>query len=105
MIFAQVLHGVVINMIELDDPSLIPTFLDGFDYCLQVDILPTMPQLGWTYNPALQTFNPIKVAGGSDTDIQYNNSGVIEGTDNFTFDGNNVNVSNGVVNAVNFIYS
>ena len=105
MLFAQISNGVIMNVIELDDPTLIPIFLEGYDSCVQIDILPTLPQIGWNYNTALGSFNPVKVAGGNDSDIQYNNSGTIEGTDNFTFDGNNVTVSAGVVNAQEFIYS
>lgn len=42
---------------------------------------------------------------GNDTDIQYNNAGVLAGSDNFTFDGSNVDVPNGVISAVDFIFS
>ena len=43
--------------------------------------------------------------GGSNTDVQYNDSGTFGGNNGFTYDGANVNVSSGVVSAVDFIYS
>ena len=47
----------------------------------------------------------VGASSGNNTDVQYNNNGVLSGNDNFTFDGNNVNVSNGVISSVDFIYS
>lgn len=43
--------------------------------------------------------------GGANTDVQYNNSGSFGGNSGFTYDGANVTVGNGVVSAVDFIFS
>ena len=37
MIFAQILAGVVQNVIVLDDPSLVSLFTAGFDSCIEID--------------------------------------------------------------------
>lgn len=45
------------------------------------------------------------IPGGNTTDVQFNNGGAFNGNDGFTYDGANVNVSAGVVSAVDFIFS
>jgi hypothetical protein len=37
MIYAQILAGIVINIIQLNDISLVPQFTIGFDSCLEID--------------------------------------------------------------------
>lgn len=58
MIYAQILYGVVVNIIVLDDSTLVPQFTMGFDFCLEIDNLAIIPQIGWSYNAALNIFYP-----------------------------------------------
>jgi hypothetical protein len=62
MTYAQVSAGYIVNVIELDDPSILSLFytnpLGGpnFDFVLRIDNLtfngqPCVPQIGWSYLP------------------------------------------------------
>ena len=42
---------------------------------------------------------------GNNTDVQFNNVGTLAGSDNFTFDGSNTNLPNGISQAVGFVWS
>lgn len=55
-IYAQVLNGVVINMIVLNDDSLISLFSQGFDCIVRTDTLSPTPCIGFTYDG--ETFSP-----------------------------------------------
>lgn len=50
MLYAQILNGVVQNIIVLDDASLIPTFSTGFDYLVRIDNLDLQPNIGSLYD-------------------------------------------------------
>jgi hypothetical protein len=50
MRFAQIISGVVENVIVLDDPALAPLFLAGYDDLVRIDTLDPEPQIGWTYS-------------------------------------------------------
>jgi hypothetical protein len=50
MTYAQILGGLVQNTIIIDDPSMVPTFSDGFDYCIRIDTLDPVPGIGWGYD-------------------------------------------------------
>jgi len=52
MVFAQIKNGNVVNIIALNDESLIPRFSEGFDAFIRVDgMLPyPSPNAGWTYD-------------------------------------------------------
>jgi hypothetical protein len=50
MIFAQILNGIIMNTIILNDLSLIPLFTEGFDSCIRIDQLSIQPSIGWTYD-------------------------------------------------------
>lgn len=50
MIYAQILNGIIENIIVLDDPSLSSLFSQGFDYFIRIDNLNPVPQIGWLYN-------------------------------------------------------
>jgi hypothetical protein len=51
MIYAQISNGVIQNIIVLDDPTLEPLFVKGFDYLIRIDNLNPQPCMGWNYNP------------------------------------------------------
>jgi hypothetical protein len=57
--YAQILDGFVANVIVLDDPSIINLFFinplggPNFDYVNQIDNLSIIPQIGWSYTPAI----------------------------------------------------
>jgi len=64
MQYAQIYQGYIVNVIELDNPSILNLFyvnpLGGpnFDYVNQIDNLtlngqPCVPQIGWSYTPAI----------------------------------------------------
>lgn len=50
MVYAQILAGIVMNTIVLDDESLIPLFSAGFDYFIEIDGLEPLPGVGWSYD-------------------------------------------------------
>ena len=50
LIWAQILNGVVVNIIVLNDTTLIPIFTQGFDYLIEIDQLTPQPGIGWTYD-------------------------------------------------------
>ena len=50
MIYAQVLNGIVQNIIILNDESLIPLFLEGFQYIIRIDDINPIPGIGWFYD-------------------------------------------------------
>lgn len=58
MIYAQVLNNVIVNILQLDDSSLVSVFSVGFDECLQIDTISPMPQIGWIYDVPSTTFYP-----------------------------------------------
>ena len=57
MIYAQIQNGLVMNVILLDDPSILSLFMinpvDGtqFDFVVRIDQLSPVPQIGWSYLP------------------------------------------------------
>jgi hypothetical protein len=55
-IYAQILNGVVVNIIILNDSTLEPLFAQGFDACIQIDQLSPQPGIGWSYDG--QSFTP-----------------------------------------------
>lgn len=57
MIFAQIKDGFIVNMIVLEDSSLLPLFSQDFDDVIQVDNKPGSPAVGWSYDPE-QGFSP-----------------------------------------------
>lgn len=63
MIFAQVVAGIIINVIVLNDASLLPTFSDGMQCVARIDnVSPQVPQIGWTTSDNCSTFvEPIVV--------------------------------------------
>jgi hypothetical protein len=48
MTYAQVQDGIILNIIELDDISLIPVFVAGWQYLVRIDIISPEPAIGWT---------------------------------------------------------
>jgi len=51
MRYAQILKGIVMNIIQLDDPSFIPKFLEGFDDVVLIDKgLDPQPDIGWLWD-------------------------------------------------------
>jgi hypothetical protein len=58
MIYAQIKYGLVLNVVVIDDSSLLSTFLIGYDFLIEIDQLTPMPQVGWIYNAAFSTFTP-----------------------------------------------
>lgn len=48
--YAQITAGVVVNIIVLNDPTLVSVFSAGFDAFVQVDQLVPYPAIGWTYD-------------------------------------------------------
>jgi hypothetical protein len=64
MTYAQISAGFIINVIDLEDASLLPLFFvnplggDNFDFVLQIDNLmldgqSCVPQIGWSYLPPI----------------------------------------------------
>lgn len=57
--YAQISMGYVINVIVLNDPTILNLFyvnpLGGpnFDYVVQIDELVPVPQIGWQYQPPI----------------------------------------------------
>ena len=49
-IYAQVLSGVVVNTIVLNDPTLIDVFTAGFDALINITSLDPQPSIGWGYD-------------------------------------------------------
>lgn len=58
MTYAQIQNGIIVNVIDLEDTSLLPVFSQGFDYCLQIDTLSTIPGIGWYYDTQSTNFYP-----------------------------------------------
>lgn len=58
MIYAQITNSLVINCIDLEDPTLIPIFSAGFDYFIEIDAIVPMPSIGWGYNSTSNSFTP-----------------------------------------------
>lgn len=58
MIYAQVLNNVIVNVIVLDDVSLIPVFTRGFDDLIEISVDPGSPSIGWIYDPNSNKFSP-----------------------------------------------
>jgi len=54
MVFAQIKNDVVVNIIILDDVSLINKFSSdaGFDHCVRICNRNPIPQIGWNYFPS-----------------------------------------------------
>jgi len=49
MKYAQIKDGIVKNIIVLDDVSLLPLFLEGFDFIIEVSEEPGSPGRRWGY--------------------------------------------------------
>src|ERR1700722_8685422 len=63
MTYAQILNSIIINIIELDDITLVPLFTEGFDSCLEIDGLSIIPSIGWYYDiPSSSFFPPTTLA-------------------------------------------
>jgi hypothetical protein len=56
MTYAQILNGIIVNIIDLEDSTLVPIFAQGFDSCLQIDNLSTVPDIGWYYDISSAAF-------------------------------------------------
>lgn len=74
MRYAQIQGGFIVNVIVLDDPSILSLFtvnpLNGtqFDFVIRIDTISPEPQIGWSYLPPVypnpQTFtNPFIDSG------------------------------------------
>lgn len=50
MQFAQIKDRKVINIIVLDDESLVPLFKEGFDHLVRIDHLEPVPHIGWHFD-------------------------------------------------------
>ena len=50
MVYAQIKNGKVVNTIVLNDPNLVTTFGQGFDFFIQIDQLSPKPGVGWSYD-------------------------------------------------------
>jgi hypothetical protein len=76
MIYAQILNGIIVNIIQLDDSTLVSLFAQGYDSCLQIDNLTVVPNIGWYYDiTSLSFYPPITLAliqNGSVTQIIQN---------------------------------
>jgi hypothetical protein len=57
--YAQILDGYIMNIIVLDDPTIIDLFYvnpfggPNFDFVNQIDCLSIVPQIGWSYAQAI----------------------------------------------------
>lgn len=62
MIYAQILNGVLMNTIEVDDVSILSFFLEGFDFCIEIDNITDINGntigIGWFYSPITNSFYP-----------------------------------------------
>jgi hypothetical protein len=58
MIFAQILNSIIVNIIVLDDASQASVFAQGYDACLEIDQLNTIPSIGWFYDIVSGNFFP-----------------------------------------------
>lgn len=50
MIYAQISNGLVANIIQVDDVSVVPLFTDGYDACIRIDNITPQPCIGWSYD-------------------------------------------------------
>ncbi len=50
MTYAQIKSGLVVNIIALDDSSLEPIFVQGFDYLINLTGMDPQPGIGWGYD-------------------------------------------------------
>jgi hypothetical protein len=48
--FAQILNTIIVNIIDLEDSTLVPLFAEGFDSCLEIDQLSPTPGINWYYD-------------------------------------------------------
>lgn len=55
-LFAQILKGLVVNIIVIDDPQQIPIFSKGFDALIPLLGLDPQPDIGWSFDGKL--FSP-----------------------------------------------
>ncbi len=49
-VYAQILNGVVMNTIVLNDVSLVGLFTEGFDALVEITALEPQPWIGWHYD-------------------------------------------------------
>lgn len=56
MIYGQIKDQVMVNVIVLENPDLVPVFTVGFEACIRIDNLPTIPSIGWTTPDLGQTW-------------------------------------------------
>lgn len=56
MIYAQITTGLIVNIVEIEDSTLVPIFSQGYDYCVQIGNLTPIPTIGWGYIPYNNTF-------------------------------------------------
>lgn len=56
MLYAQIKDQKIINIIILNDEELLDQFSEGFDFCLRIDELETIPQIDWNYED--EVFSP-----------------------------------------------
>lgn len=63
MIYAQILNGIIVNIIQLEDSSLVSLFSQGYDSCIQIDNLTPIPAIGWYYDiPSTSFYSPATLA-------------------------------------------
>lgn len=58
MTYARIRDRVIVDIIILDDVSLIPIFSEGFDFFIAVVVEPGGPQMGWSFDQPSGTFAP-----------------------------------------------
>jgi hypothetical protein len=50
MIYAQILNGIVRNVIILNDETIAHLFAKNYDHCIRIDHLVPQPAIGWFYD-------------------------------------------------------
>lgn len=49
-LFAQILKGLIVNILVINDPAQIPLFSQGFDALVPLLGLVPQPDIGWSYD-------------------------------------------------------
>lgn len=50
MIYAQITNNLIVNIIQVDDITVVPLFTVGYDACIQIDNITPQPAIGWSYD-------------------------------------------------------
>jgi hypothetical protein len=58
LIYAQITNNIIVNTVELNDPTLVPVFLQGYDSLVEITSISPMPAIGWYYDLSSDTFWP-----------------------------------------------